>query len=185
MTAVNPPSDTFVLPFGEGARTTEGVKEKRPQRSDFGMVVAVVVLIVAVGAAWFLARGKAAPAAQTPVASAPAATPDTAPPPQAAASSPVALPPPQSARASAPAPSIPAAAPPAAPEPTPADLASVPRVPTTELAQKLGSVTVIDVRDADSYIAGHVAGAMHIPLQYLPGEVPYLPKDKPIVTYCT
>ena len=110
--------------------------------------------------------------AETP---APVQTATEMPPPQ---SSPVALPQPQSARTAA-------AAPPPAPEPTPADLASVPRIPTSLLAQKLGTVTVIDVRDADSYIAGHVAGARHIPLNYLPGEVPYLPKDKPIVTYCT
>jgi len=145
------------------------MKEKRPQRNDFGIAVAVVVLIVAVAAAWVLARGK------TPMTPASAQAQ-----PQ---SSPLALPPPQSARGGIT--TTNPAAPPPAPEPTPAELASVPRTPTSELAQKLGAVTVIDVRDADSYIAGHVAGAMHIPLQYLPGEVPYLPKDKPIVTYCT
>ena len=161
------------------------MKQKRPQRNDFGITIAVVVLIVAVGAAWVLARGKTPPAAPA-AASAPAATAAADVPVQRPApEQPSQLPPPQSARSGA-TPAIPAAAPAAAiPEPTPAQLASVPRIPTSELEQKLGAVTVIDVRDADSYIAGHVAGAMHIPLQYLAGEVPYLPKDKPIVTYCT
>src|SRR5260370_18247815 len=103
-----------------------------------------MVLIVAVGGAWFLARGKTLPQ-----------------------SSPVALPQPQSARTAA-------AARPPAPEPTPADLASVPRIPTSQLAPKLGTVTVIDVRDADSYIARHVSGAMPIPLPYPPRAVPSL-----------
>lgn len=135
------------LALRRGSAYNGGVKENR------AIMMVVVVLVIAVGAAWVLARGRSAP--------------QPAPP----------LPPARSARNVAP--------PPAAPEPTPADLASVPRIPATELAQKLGSVTVIDVRDADAYIAGHVAGAKHIPLQYLPGEVSYLPKDKPIVTYCT
>jgi hydroxyacylglutathione hydrolase len=46
-------------------------------------------------------------------------------------------------------------------------------------------VTIIDVRDADSYRDRHIPGAMHIPLAYIQGEIPYLPKDKPIVAYCT
>ena len=163
------------------------MKEKRPQRNDFGVAIAVVVLIVAVAAAWVLARGKTPQAGQaavtmpaTPVPEPMTPAPTQTPAPQS--SSPLALPPPQSARGGV---ATTAAAPPPAPEPTPAELASIPRTPTSELAQKIGAVTVIDVRDADSYIAGHVAGAMHIPLQYLPGEVPWLPKDKPIVTYCT
>lgn len=48
-----------------------------------------------------------------------------------------------------------------------------------------GEVIVIDVREADAYIAGHIEGALHIPLSYIAGEVPYLRKGKPIVTYCT
>jgi predicted sulfurtransferase len=48
-----------------------------------------------------------------------------------------------------------------------------------------GEVIVIDVRDADAYIAGHIEGALHIPLSYIAGEVPYLRKGKPIVAYCT
>lgn len=67
------------------------------------------------------------------------------------------------------------------------DFPTVPRMPLTEAKQKIdsGSVTLIDVRDADSYIAGHIPGAMQIPLARVEGEIPYLPKTKPIITYCT
>ncbi len=65
--------------------------------------------------------------------------------------------------------------------------AAVPRITVDDLRQKLArsEVTVIDVRDADSYVAGHIPGALHIPLTRIEGEIPYLPKTKPIVTYCT
>jgi hypothetical protein len=71
--------------------------------------------------------------------------------------------------------------------PTQAALAAVPRVSSGDLLKMVEArqVTIIDVRDADSYRARHIPGALHIPLQYIAGEVPYLPKDKPIVTYCT
>ena len=45
--------------------------------------------------------------------------------------------------------------------------------------------TVIDVRDVQAYTAGHIPGALQIPLARIEGEASYLPKDKPIVTYCT
>jgi Rhodanese-like domain len=71
--------------------------------------------------------------------------------------------------------------------PTPISLAAVPRIKSGELLQKLEAkqVTIIDVRDADSYKARHIPGSLHIPLSYIAGEVPYLSKDKLIVTYCT
>lgn len=71
--------------------------------------------------------------------------------------------------------------------PTQISLAAVPRIRPAELLQKLETkqVTIIDVRDADSYKARHIPGSLHIPLSYIAGEVPYLPKDKLIVTYCT
>ena len=77
-------------------------------------------------------------------------------------------------------------APPAVPTPAPSE-ASVRRIEPQELQTLLGrgAVTVIDVRDADSYVASHIAGSLHIPLSRIEGEIAYLPRDKPIVTYCT
>jgi rhodanese-related sulfurtransferase len=48
-----------------------------------------------------------------------------------------------------------------------------------------GTMIVLDVRTIDQYSAQHVAGALQIPLTRVEGEIPYLPKDKLIVTYCT
>jgi len=39
--------------------------------------------------------------------------------------------------------------------------------------------------DAADYTAAHIPGAMHIPLSFIQGELLYLPRGKPIVTYCT
>ena len=48
-----------------------------------------------------------------------------------------------------------------------------------------GDVLVLDVRDADAYIAAHIEGALHIPLSYIESEIPYLRRGKRIVAYCT
>ena len=65
--------------------------------------------------------------------------------------------------------------------------AGVPRIEQDDLLAHLNAadVTIVDVRDADAFLASHIPGALHIPLARVEGEVPYLPKTKPIVTYCT
>lgn len=66
-------------------------------------------------------------------------------------------------------------------------LESVPRISLPDFRQRLdrGEIVVIDVRDAADYVAAHIPGAIHIPLSFIQGELPYLPRGKPIVTYCT
>jgi|ERR1051325_8410432 hypothetical protein len=65
--------------------------------------------------------------------------------------------------------------------------AMVPRIAAEDLREKwkTKAVTVIDVRDAGSFAAGHIPGALHIPLASIETEMSSLPKNKPIVTYCT
>jgi len=65
--------------------------------------------------------------------------------------------------------------------------ATMPRMSVADLRDRLAKneVTLIDVRDADAYLEAHIPGAMHIPLARIDGEISYLPKGKPIVTYCT
>ena len=43
---------------------------------------------------------------------------------------------------------------------------------------------VVDVRDASEYAAGHVAGALSLPLGELEARLGELTEDRPIVTYC-
>jgi hydroxyacylglutathione hydrolase len=47
-----------------------------------------------------------------------------------------------------------------------------------------GEVTVIDVRNRSEWEAGHLPGALHIPVGHLPGRLEEIPRDKPIVVQC-
>jgi rhodanese-related sulfurtransferase len=46
------------------------------------------------------------------------------------------------------------------------------------------SVTVLDVRPAEEYQAGHIPGAISIPLKELKARLSELPRDQEIVAYC-
>ncbi|MGE5813818.1 MAG: rhodanese-like domain-containing protein [Acidobacteriota bacterium] len=49
-----------------------------------------------------------------------------------------------------------------------------------------GTVAIVDVRDAESYAAGHIPGAMSVPLELVEGAVERLRAlNKPVVTYCS
>jgi len=47
-----------------------------------------------------------------------------------------------------------------------------------------GAVTVLDVRPAEEYNAGHIAGAISLPLKELERRLTELPRDQEIVAYC-
>jgi rhodanese-related sulfurtransferase len=47
-----------------------------------------------------------------------------------------------------------------------------------------GTVTVLDVRPAEEYAAGHIPGAVSVPLAELPDRLADLPTDTEIVAYC-
>jgi len=47
-----------------------------------------------------------------------------------------------------------------------------------------GDVVLIDVRPAIEFKAGHISGALSIPVEDLPQRLESLPKDKKIVAYC-
>src|SRR5579884_3122270 len=44
--------------------------------------------------------------------------------------------------------------------------------------------TIIDVRSADEYAAGHLPGARNIPVDELGEHLAEIPRDRPVVTYC-
>lgn len=48
-----------------------------------------------------------------------------------------------------------------------------------------GEITLIDVRTVEQFAASHIPGSLQIPLPRIEGEIPYLPKDKLVVTYCS
>lgn len=54
-----------------------------------------------------------------------------------------------------------------------------------ETMMKDGSVFVVDVRNQDSYDAGHIPGAKLIPAGEIVNHLKELPRDKMIVTYCS
>ena len=59
-------------------------------------------------------------------------------------------------------------------------------IPATELLDRAreGLVTVIDVRPPEEYAAGHVPGAINIPIHELEKRLKDLPKRKEIIAYC-
>jgi 3-mercaptopyruvate sulfurtransferase SseA len=48
-----------------------------------------------------------------------------------------------------------------------------------------GGATFVDVRSAGSFAAGHIPGALSIPLAELEGRIGELDPDQWIITYCT
>lgn len=49
---------------------------------------------------------------------------------------------------------------------------------------RAGAVTVIDVRPREEYLAGHIPGAISVPVAELKKRVPRLPRTRDIVAYC-
>jgi rhodanese-related sulfurtransferase/DNA-binding transcriptional ArsR family regulator len=63
------------------------------------------------------------------------------------------------------------------------NLEPIPRAELLERARD-GLITVLDVRPAEEYAAGHVSGAINIPLQELEQRLQELGKNQEIVAYC-
>ena len=59
-------------------------------------------------------------------------------------------------------------------------------VDAAELMERLsaGSVVVLDVRPEEEYRAGHIPGALSVPVDALEAALQILPKDREIVAYC-
>lgn len=59
-------------------------------------------------------------------------------------------------------------------------------LPATELLSRArdGLVTVLDVRPPDEFAAGHLPGAVNIPLAELEQRLAELPKENEVVAYC-
>ena len=85
-------------------------------------------------------------------------------------------------------PAQPAATPQATPSPMPGDpSAAVPRMPRAEFKKLLDAdkILAIDVRDINSYRAGHIPGAILTPYAEIEQHILTLKASKkPIVAYC-
>jgi rhodanese-related sulfurtransferase/DNA-binding transcriptional ArsR family regulator len=59
-------------------------------------------------------------------------------------------------------------------------------VPSGELLRRVrgGEVTLLDVRPAEEYRAGHIPGALSVPLPELKKRLAALPRNREIVAYC-
>ncbi len=59
-------------------------------------------------------------------------------------------------------------------------------IPRAELLDRVsrGEVTVLDVRPHDEYAAGHIPGALSVPLDRLGSFLDQLPRDREVVAYC-
>jgi rhodanese-related sulfurtransferase/biotin operon repressor len=59
-------------------------------------------------------------------------------------------------------------------------------VPAAELLTraKKGLVTVLDVRPAEEFAAGHIPGAINVPVARLEDFLPQLPRRREVVAYC-
>lgn len=59
-------------------------------------------------------------------------------------------------------------------------------VPADQLLQRAedGLVTVLDVRPPEEFAAGHLPGAINIPLGDLPARLKKLPKGREVIAYC-
>lgn len=64
------------------------------------------------------------------------------------------------------------------------DLGRVEQLSVGELAAKQKELVVLDVRGRSEWDAGHIAGALHIPLAELPGRLAEVPADRPIAVHC-
>jgi rhodanese-related sulfurtransferase len=53
-----------------------------------------------------------------------------------------------------------------------------------ELAERIGEVLIVDVREPYEWSAGHIEGSIHIPLAQLPARMNEIPRDRELVMLC-
>ncbi len=59
-----------------------------------------------------------------------------------------------------------------------------PSVPSVSVQETPDTATLLDVREPDEWIAGHISGAIHIPLSDLPVRTGELDPDRTLVVVC-
>lgn len=59
-----------------------------------------------------------------------------------------------------------------------------PPIPEISVEEVPVEPTVLDVREDDEWAAGHIEGAVHIPLVEVPGRLPELPSAAQLIVIC-
>ena len=59
-----------------------------------------------------------------------------------------------------------------------------PAVPQVDVRSVADTAVLLDVREHEEWVAGHVEGAVHVPLGQLPGRLPEVPDDGDLVVVC-
>ena len=57
-------------------------------------------------------------------------------------------------------------------------------VPSELQAASAAGAMLLDVREYQEWMAGRVAGAVHVPMQDLPGRLDEIPRDRRVVCIC-
>lgn len=73
------------------------------------------------------------------------------------------------------------------PQHTGRPLATITRASATETAEDIAAGrirAILDVRSASEFDEGHLAGALHVPLGYVPDQMADIPADRPLLVYC-
>ena len=66
------------------------------------------------------------------------------------------------------------------------DRDSLEKISASELLARLerNEVTLLDVRPTEEYQAGHLPGALSVPINELPDRLAEIPQDRPVIAYC-
>ncbi len=158
------------------AKKRHSAPEPTSNRSTTLILVAAAVLVTAL-VVWAVTRTVDPPAsvmADATTSPATTTTPATQPTSPTSTSAPIATAPGQTTTASA-------------PPPPQGDRSTVQRIAVEDLRAKMGrnEVTVVDVRDAAAFNARRIPGSINVPFASVEAMLDQIPKDKPIVTYCT
>jgi rhodanese-related sulfurtransferase len=67
----------------------------------------------------------------------------------------------------------------------PAELSDLTEITVDQVAAMVAAgASLVDVREIDEWMAGHAAGAVHVPLLELPDALDRLPRDRRVLCVC-